>query len=168
MTIINYLNINRMKKFLFISVMALLLSGCVTMQKRAYTSYCATFDFTEFTKQGFFITESNSVSFNYEPIGSISGVVISGYEVLGKESQGGSKTQDDVYYREKTEKVKYGEYMLADFRDALFEIVEAAKELGANGIINLDVSYQSGTVDINGNEITPSSYSASGMAIKSF
>ena len=157
-----------MRKFLFISVTALLLSACATMPKRAYTSYSASFDFTEFTNDGFFITESNSVSFDYDPIGSISGVVTSGYEVLGKEKQGASKMGDDVYAKEKTEKVKYGEYKYADFRNVLFEIVESAKKMGANGIINLDVTYSPGTNDMYGNEVVPSSYTASGMAIKSF
>lgn len=164
MTIINYLNINRMRKFLFISAMALLLSACA-VPKRAYTSYSTSFDFTEFTNDGFFITESNSVSFDYDPIGSISGVVTSGYEVLGKDKQRESKMKDDVYYQEKNEKVRYGEYKYADFRNVLFEIVESAKKLGANGIINLDVVYSPGTVDMKNKEITPSYYIASGMAI---
>ena len=153
-----------MRKFLFISAVALLLSACATMPKRAYTSYSASFDFTEFTKDGFFITESNSVSFDYAPIGSISGVVTSGYEVLGRDK--GQKMKDDVYSQEKNEKIRYGEYKYADFRNVLLEIVESAKKLGANGIINLDVKYNPGTNDIYGKEVIPSSYIASGMAIK--
>ncbi len=97
-----------MRKFLFISAMALLLSACATMPKWAYTSYSASFDFTEFTNGGFFITESNSVSFDYDPIGSISGVGTSGYEVLRKEKQEASKIEDNVYSQENTEKVSYG------------------------------------------------------------
>ncbi len=61
-----------------------------------------------------------------------------------------------------------GEYKYADFRNVLFELVESAKKLGANGIINLDVKYNPGTNDMYGNEVVPSSYTASGMAIKSF
>jgi len=48
----------------------------------------------------------------------------------------------------------------------LLEIVESAKKLGANGIINLDVEYNPGTNDMYGKEVIPSSYIASGMDIK--
>lgn len=43
------------------------LSSCVT-SKLQYTELVSTLDYTEYTKSGFFITESNSVSFDYAPL----------------------------------------------------------------------------------------------------
>lgn len=154
-----------MKKFLFITSIVFLLSSCAV--KYPYRQYSAVVDFTEYTNQGFFITESNSVSFDYDPIGSVSSVVKSGYEVLGQEMSAKGNMKDDVYYHENTGKLKFGKYISANIEDALSELVNASKELGANGIINLEVNYISATYDKYGDVASPSSYIVSGMAIKS-
>lgn len=60
---------------------------------------------------GFFVTESNSVSFKYESLGSISALVLSGY-------------QD-------------GKYVRAYAQDGVTAIVEKAMGERANGVINL-------------------------------
>ena len=154
-----------MKKLFFIGAMALLLSSCVV--KYPYRQYAYSVDFTQFTNQGFFLTESNSVSFDYDPIGSVSAVVESGYEVLNKTSIEELNSNDDIYTFEQLGKMKFGKYIYASPEAAIANLVETSKKLGANGVINLDVGYISAITDKNGSIISPSSYVVSGMAIKS-
>lgn len=148
-----------MKKFLFIALSAFLLSSCAV--KYSYKRYSNAIDFTDVTSAGFFLTESNSVSFPYDPIGSVSAVVESGYEVLGQQK---NLSRDEIYGN--SDKIKYGKYKFAEPEDAISELIAAAQKLGANGIINLSLRYSSAIYDKNGNIISPSSYVVSGMAIK--
>ncbi len=150
-----------MKKFLFTAICAFLLTSCAV--KYPYKRYSSTIDFSDATRAGFFLTESNSVSFPYEPIGSVSAVVESGFEVIGQNKE---QTKDDIYSYSELAKLKFGKYKFAEPEDAISELISAAQKLGANGIINLNLRYTGAIYDKNGNIISPSSYVVSGMAIK--
>lgn len=98
-----------MKKIISFCVVLLLVTSCTTY-KIPYRRYSAAIDFSAYAQKGFFITESNSVNFSYEPLGSITSVVTSGYEVISGNKAANPK--DDIYNR--NSKIKYGRYIDAD------------------------------------------------------
>lgn len=147
-----------MKKILVFLAAALFLSSCVT-HKPAYTRFTEGVDFSEYTRRGFFITESNSVSFNYDPVGSLTSVVRGGYETLGTDTH----TSDEVYGTYTN--VRYGGFISASVDDALDELYNSARELGADGIINFRLTYHPPEYEKNV-LVVHSSYVVSGMAIK--
>lgn len=153
-----------MKRILFITSIVFLLSSCGV--KIPYKQYSTFVDYTQYTNQGFFISESNSISFDYEPIGSVRSFVESGYEVLKNNNSNKETTNTHTYSYDELSKMKFGKYVYASPDAAISELVSKAKEIGANGIINLDVGYIPATTDKNGNVISASSYIVSGMAIK--
>ena len=128
------------------------------MPKRAFTKVSSAVDYTKYSENGFFMTEANSVSFRYEPLGSITAIARSGYEVIGSDDS--SNFQDDTYGKP-AKKVKYGEYRSAYPEDALEELYNKALEMGANGVINLKFTYLSQT-----NSLIPEGWMVTGMAIK--
>lgn len=144
-----------MKKILFFTFIVSILSSCATIpdSRNPYSRYHGVVDYSKYTAQGFFITESNSVSFNYQPIGSVTAVVQSGWEVLERTTKT-SSSNDDVYGSSTKTKVKYGEFIRAELDDAIEELYFASKDLGADGIINFSISSSFGE------------YVVSGMAIK--
>jgi uncharacterized protein YbjQ (UPF0145 family) len=148
-----------MKKIISFCVVLLFVTSCTTY-KIPYRRYSAAIDFSAYAQKGFFITESNSVSFSYEPVGSISAVVSSGYEILNSENL---KSTDDVYGSYK--KIKYGKMIDASVNDALDELYNSAIRLGADGIINFRSEYVPSLYN-KAVLITPDSYIVSGMAIR--
>lgn len=148
-----------MKKIISFCVVFLFVTSCTTY-KIPYRRYSAAIDFSAYAQKGFFITESNSVSFPYEPVGSISAVVSSGYEILNSENL---KSNDDVYGSYK--KIKYGKMIDASLNDALDELYNSALRLGADGIINFRSEYVPSLYN-KAVLITPDSYVVSGMAIR--
>lgn len=148
-----------MKKIIPFCFVLLLITSCTTY-KIPYRRYSSTIDFSAYSQKGFFITKSNSVSFPYEPVGSISAVVSSGYEVLNSENL---KSTDDVYGSYK--KIKYGKMIDASVNDALDELYNSARLLGADGIINFRSEYVPASYD-KSVLTTPDSYIVSGMAIR--
>ena len=83
-----------MKKLLFIIALGLTLNSCVVYSK--YTATTNFIDCTKYTDDGFFISQSNSVSFDYQTIGMVTTLVITG------ESEDGTTiiqaSEDDVLY----------------------------------------------------------------------
>lgn len=61
-----------MKNLFYILLAVLLFTSC-SMYKSINET--VVIDYSRYTSQGFFITESNSVSFDYKPIGSVVTVV---------------------------------------------------------------------------------------------
>lgn len=127
-----------MKKFFPCAIVALssLLYGCSTYPDQI--NKISVLDYSRYTKDGFFITESNSVSFDYEPIASISVDMYDG------------KVANTNYW---------------GFPDAirgLELLVQKAKYSKGNGIINLKIepfSVKSANYQRSGIRLT-------GMAIK--
>lgn len=148
-----------MKKVIIIFATVALLMSC-NVYRYPYSSTIVVFDYSEYAQKGFFITESNSVSFEYEPVSSIMAVVESGYEVL--ESRSG--TSEDVVYGSFTT-TKYGDYVSASAQMAIDELYKSAINMGADGIINFKIVYTPYSY-YNGKVISYESYLASGMAIK--
>jgi hypothetical protein len=106
-----------MKKIILCATVLLLFSGCITYR---YVELTSVIDYSKYTKDGFFLSESNSVNFEYEAFGSVSAVILSGK--------------------------KFGVgYKVANSDDAVRAVYEKAKSLGVDGLINLKFDYS--TVD---------------------
>jgi uncharacterized protein YbjQ (UPF0145 family) len=121
--------------FVMIAIVSLGLIGCVSQKK--YAEYSKSLFYDEFGK--FFITESNSVSFEYKPVGSITAVAESGYSSR--------------------------KYVIASAQDALRVLYDEAEKNGADGIINLKITYE-WFYDKDGKILAAKSVIATGMAIR--
>ncbi|UVS09697.1 hypothetical protein NXY26_06920 [Parabacteroides distasonis] len=110
------------------------------------------------------MTESNSVSFDYMPIGSVTAKVNSGYEV--KDVNTKEYIDDAVYSGDPSVKlnINYGKYIKATTDKAIEELYNRAVENDANGIIGLSITPITETNQQFGTVIT--GYFVSGMAIK--
>ena len=129
-------------------LLAILASSCAV--KTPYTQEVAYIDYSAISAEtGVFITEAPSISTPYEGMGSVTSFVTSGYEVKEYKQE-----KDDGLYDSTSGRVKYGKYLNASSVDAVHVAAEKAKEMGANGIINLQLKYFTGKVI------------ASGMAVK--
>lgn len=120
-----------MKKIILSAVSVLILSSCA-ITGPYYREYANSIDYSKYSEKGFFLTESNSVSFNYTPIATVYCVIENGYVrvVDGKEYQ----LQGETYGSKNLEwKKGYADTTL----DKLYQ---EAKKLGADGIINLQFS----------------------------
>lgn len=150
----------------FILLLLPLMVGCGSIPKQTYEHTVSVLDYSEYTKQGFFLTESNSVSFDYEALGSVSVVIKSGYEVLNVSKRDSSN--DDIYHssRSGSDKVKYGTFQYAHADDALKSLCDKAIELRGNGVINIQTTYHPAVYDGNGILVSPSSVVVTGMAIR--
>lgn len=140
-----------MRKILFFIFAAFILSSCSS--RIPYVKYHSVIDYSEYISRGFFITESNSVSFAYEPIGSVVAGVSSGWEILNSTTET-TTSDDNVYGTSSKTKIKYGEYVGARLDDAIDLLYKKCIELGADGVINFSFSS-------SGSECV-----VSGMAIK--
>ena len=138
-----------MKKVLLLifAITALVLaSGCSTVTPK-YIERVYSLDYSEYSESGFFITESNSVNFEYTPIAT---VVVTIYEGEGGEWK---------YYKGK---MYHSGGVAAMPADALEKAVSHTKQLGGNALINLKLTPS--TINIVG--IEQSGIILSGMAIK--
>ena len=153
-----------MKHYAIAFLMLIIFSSCATTMKWPYSQESSIIDYSEYEKKGFFITESNSVSFQYSAIGSISAKVESGYEVLNATSF--QVSGDDIYTRqpETRTNIKYGKYIKATPEKALAELYSKATQNGANGIIGLEIKPITNYSQQYGNVVT--GYFVTGMAIK--
>ncbi len=121
-----------MKKLLTFASAALLLVSCASVQMPAPRSYVSVIDYSALTGEGFFVTESNSVSFNYEPIGSIMVEEVGGWGKIQPKDVG----KDDAYSSRSGKNV----YLYPEMSDAFGTLKKQLAEMGANGIINLKVT----------------------------
>ncbi len=159
-------NYNYMKHLSFIfSICLLFLSGCSIVPKYPYLETAVVLDYSEYTKNGFFMTEANSVGFDYEAIGSVSAKVQSGYEVLRENLR---EVGDDVYGKSTVKRsVKYGNYKQAYSDTAIEVLYNKAKDIGANGLINIKVTYIPAVRDLKTGIIyEPDAIIVTGMAIR--
>lgn len=150
------------KTVLFLLALLPLMFSCSV--KTPYRQGYSIIDYSIYTNKGFFITESNSVSFGYEAMGSVYAVVESGYEVIGSKQV--REIGDDIYSSKpklKT-KLKYGDYIEATPEQALDLIYKKALDIDANGIINLNIKQL--TQYIEGYGYIIRGYIVEGMAIK--
>lgn len=127
------------KKFFLLSVLVLGLSSCI-VQGPKYSEFGSV---TNYSNYDLFITEATSVSFEYQPLGSVTSYVESGY------SSG---------------YVRSGDFILATSDAAIRVLADEAKKIGAYGIINVKVVFNN-RWDAQAKMYIPS-YTATGMAIK--
>lgn len=142
-----------MKKFALLIIVFALASCAI------YAPLVSFVDYSTYNKEGIFLTESNSVSFSYEPVGSINVLLYSGYTVEKKTEVTGVKKEkgDDVYFTSNPRALKFkGSTIL----EALKLAVDQAKNKGANAIINIRYEY------VPSFKNTPDGWLISGMAVK--
>lgn len=113
---------------------------------------------------GVFLTEAPSYYQPYKSLGSVSVFTQDGY--LATIITNAKDTTSDPIYGQiidpKKYKIKYGDYKLASASETLLLAAEKAKEMGANGIINLKLSIHAG----NRRAGIPTSFSVTGLAVK--
>ena len=145
--------------FLIAVIATFVMTACsVKIPYRYSMSYI---DYNTVSQQyGVFITESNSVGFDYQPIGSISLMERSGNEVKSSESE----AKDGVYSKSFITTVKYGDWIDASIDELLKIACQKAIEQGGNGIINMKIEYLPSTV-VN-NVVYSEGYRITGMIIK--
>ena len=135
------LNCIDMKKILALCAFAaLMMSSCVTPIK--FQQNAGFIDYSMFP--GMFLTESNSVSFDYQPIGSLYAEETSGEYQVVKKKVGNNEIYGDAYA------VVDGKYRHANPQSALTFAAEKAKEMGGNGIINLRIEKIEGGYCVTG------------------
>lgn len=148
-----------MKKLLLLWVVVL--SGCSSL-KNPFILESVVIDYSKYSEKGFFISESNSVSFEYIAIGSVLSRSESGFEVVDI-AEKDSKGSDGIYRAEKVPNIKYGKYREAYLVEVLDGLYERCISLGADGLIGLKT--ETIYTVINGKSYV-TGFAASGMAIK--
>lgn len=124
--------------YLFAMCMLAMVS-CKSMLPQ-FTQKTYVLDYSEAGKRGVFLSEANSVSFDYEPVASIVVTSKDGYVQKPKVS----KNYDDISPMET--KVSYkDEWQDATYAQTLDRAVQSCIELGGDGIINItfNVNYDS-------------------------
>lgn len=142
-----------MKRLLFIFAVVLLTS-CVSL-----SPIVNFIDYSAYNADGIFLTESNSVNFKYEPIGSVQVLLYSSFrqkEPVSKELAKERKMEDAIYGSSSTNRTVY---QGATASEALNLAVSQAKNKGANAIINLKCDY------FPASKNAPSGWIVSGMAV---
>lgn len=143
-----------MKRILFVlTAIVLICSGCQTSPYIQKVDYL---DYSFFKEKNFFITETNTVSFPYESLGSISVIIRSGKAV---------KSSDDEHDSYKPLYQRKGKFKRASLEDAYQLIYDSAKEKGANGLLRFKIEYLTMGGDWEKNEPVVG-YVITGMAIK--
>lgn len=147
--------------FLVAVIATFAMTSCSLSVKIPYRYSMSYIDYNTVSQQyGVFITESNSVGFDYQPIGSISLMERSGNEVKSSESE----AKDGVYSKSLITTVKYGDWIDASIDELLKIACQKAIEQGGNGIINMKIEYLPSTV-VN-NVVYSEGYRITGMIIK--
>ena len=125
-----------MKKLFLLSAAMMLFVSCASVQLPAPRSATSLMDYSPLTSNGIFVTESNSVSFEYEPIGSVVAVAYGGWGKLESQKAG----KDDSYVSTSGKTV----YFDPSLSDAYESLKSKLFEIGANGIINLKATFTPG------------------------
>lgn len=117
-------------------------------------------DYQRYSDAGFFITESNTVSFDYIPVGSVvvrqTAGVMSDTEIISQNVP--EKRGYDELYGELEKKRHSNSWKLPSDYTALDAVYKVAKEQNADGIINLKITMH----EVNNADIIE----LSGMLIK--
>ena len=130
-----------MKKInLFVlAIMAVIFSSCEP--KMAIVNYYQ--DFRDFYDNGFFVTVSNTVPFEYIPVGyiiltDVAGIIyVPETDARVRKDTGGDDDTEGIYYN--PNKGKKRKWVKATSNSALEEIKKIAADKGADGILNVRV-----------------------------
>lgn len=154
-----------MKKYLFgvVAAAALLFTGCIPSQKFVSVGYAV--DYTEVKAEtGVMVTEVTAVPFEYEALGSVFAIAISGEDKNAakarKVNMVSEKARDGIYGTDDLNGVAYvGKFRRATMADAVMEAARVTASMGGDVIINVKsfVEY-----DKNGNP----TWHTTGMAIR--
>jgi hypothetical protein len=118
--------------YLFAIVM-LAMASCKSMLQQ-FTQKTYVLDYSKASKQGVFLTEANSVSFEYTPIASI---VVTSTDGMAKVAKATKSYGDDSYGGSDT-KISYkDEWQVATYEQTLDRAVQSCIDLGGDGIINI-------------------------------
>lgn len=129
-----------MKKLIAVMVLVLSMASCkIPFKQEAY--------FLDYQKIGLgkvLLTESNSVSFDYESIGSLYVVEESGFEKERKVKKHNDDYYDNLGFRSDSPEYSYSSkgYRKASVESALRRAVGEAMESGGDAIINLKYKYE--------------------------
>lgn len=154
-----------MKKVLLLLILcATIFSSCAVLPTPI--SVVNVIDYSVFTQKGIFATESNSVNFDYEAIGSVLSEEIDGWvkkSSLKNEGKQPRKIYQDEYYGD-SQSVSFGKrvFVPADLNNALQNFAVQLKKMRANGVINLKISY----IKVPYGKTSLNSIVVTGMAIK--
>jgi len=119
----------------------LLMAGCAT--QKAYT-FVELIPYKQFTEAGIYVTESDDVSFAYDPLASVEAVSVGG---ITKEKDKRTKKTDDLYVNtdvqvaESAKKRYVKVYKEANFDDAAKSLILQLKDIGATGLLCMKCSY---------------------------
>lgn len=152
-----------MKKVLLaIAAVLCLLSTSSCSVKTPYFAACYFTDYRSLLERGFFVTESDAPSFDYDAIGSMSIEMIEGHEVIKKESKGIEPYQSNGLLEN-----KWGEYKKVSMSDAMGYFYREATNVNANGAIKFNVERILEERNANGFKMkVPVGFRISGMLIK--
>ena len=138
-------------------VLGLMLTSC--SPKILYSEAVGFVDYSTYQDQGMFLTESNSVNFEYDAIGSVTVVVYSGNTVVSPTSR---VEANDIYGDETTIQSKM-KWKSASPEDALNAAVKQVSNKGGNGLINIKITP---TTEIGTSRTSRSGFLVTEMAIK--
>ncbi|MDD3194404.1 MAG: hypothetical protein PHU68_01210 [Paludibacter sp.] len=147
-----------MKKVIY-GLIVIVFWSCTSTNKISYQLNSLYVDYNEYHEKGFFVSESNSVSFDYQSIGSIIVQSREGFEIVGSTLSAGFNKYGSV---SEIEVPKYGKYKNASLKEAFDELYKIALEKGANGVINFKSEYRAYNPEYNNLEI----WVLTGMLIK--
>lgn len=146
-----------MKKVLLFVFAIGLLTSCATSAISYPEPYgFSTFlDYSPLTNKGIYVTESNSVSFDYKILGSVSATEVSGWVKKEKELKVANKNKKnnvDDMYADVERNQSNGKYMrMSPSLDAAMErMANTLKEVDTNGIINLKIQWEPDRIIISG------------------
>lgn len=146
-----------MKKVLLFVFAIGLLTSCATSAISYPEPYgFSTFlDYSPLTNKGIYVTESNSVSFDYKTLGSVSATEVSGWvkkEKVLKVANKNKKNNVDDMYAGVERNQSNGKYMrMSPSLDVAMErMANTLKEVDANGIINLKIRWEPDRIIISG------------------
>ena len=119
-----------------IAVVAMLLTTACA-PKTYYNTSIGYINYSKYSESGIFLTESNSVNFDYTPLGSVSVTILSGNV---KKTRPNRYNYVDYNYVDAFGNLpdeKYTEWVVASPEEAIHLATQKAMEQGGNGIINL-------------------------------
>ncbi len=143
--------------FLSVVLTIFLLASCAP--KISYTKSVGFVDYSVYQNKGIFLTESNSVNFEYDAIGSVTAVIYSGDAVL---TQKKNVDKNDIYGEQTTVQNKMG-WKTANPEDALEAAVSEVISKGGDGLINIKITP---TTEVGTSKTARSGFLVTGMAIK--
>nr|DAY43987.1 MAG TPA: Selenium binding protein [Caudoviricetes sp.] len=151
-------NLYGMKKIFLLIISLFVFTSCAVYMPTP-KSFVEIVDYSTLTKQGIFVTESNSVNFSYEPIGSIVAEETGGWSRKDDRSNI-RESKDDYYVGSMSKKV----YRAPDVQMAFANLASRLHEIDANGVINLKIA---STMEFDqASKLSVQKITVTGMAIR--